>query len=92
MSTPGPWKVQPGRSPGILEVVGASFTVTIVTQAIGLTFDDFCLRTADAHLMAASPLLLAAAKKALAECVDLIGTEAGNDLIHAIAMAGGSQR
>lgn len=44
------------------------------------------------HLIAAAPDLLAAAVKALNECCDLIGTDAGNALIAAIAKAHGSSK
>lgn len=44
----------------------------------------------EAHLVAAAPELLAAAQKALRECSDLIGTEAGDALEAAIRAAGGS--
>ena len=42
---------------------------------------------ANAVLIAAAPELLSAARRALAECVDLIGTPAGNALSAAIAKA-----
>jgi len=46
----------------------------------------------DMRLMAASPCLLAAAKKALAECADLIATPAGEALQAAIKKAiGGAE-
>jgi len=44
----------------------------------------------EALLIAAAPDLLAAAKKALDECCDLIGTEAGNALANAIKSAQGA--
>jgi hypothetical protein len=44
---------------------------------------------ADARLIAAAPELLEAARKALAECCDLIATDAGNALEAAIAKAEG---
>lgn len=40
-----------------------------------------------ARLMAAAPSLLAAAEKALSECCDLIGTDAGNALADAVAQS-----
>lgn len=58
--TPGPWNVQPGYYPGFLEVVGASFTISVVTLATDLTLEDSFKRTADALLIAAAPDLLAA--------------------------------
>ena len=89
MSTPGPWRVQVGHYPGFLEIVGASFRVSVVLSATNLTWQDGMNRAADAYLMAASPLLLEAAKKAMAECCDLIGTPAGDALGEAIEQAEG---
>lgn len=54
------WKVVPGYYPGFLEIVGASFKVSIVTTATDLSFEDFCNRTRDAHIMAASKDMLLA--------------------------------
>lgn len=54
------WKVVPGYYPGFLEIVGASFTVSVVTTATDLSFEDFCNRTRDAHIMAASKDMLLA--------------------------------
>ena len=54
------WKVLPGYYPGFLEIVGASFKVSIVTTATDLSFEDFCNRTRDAHIMAASKDMLLA--------------------------------
>lgn len=54
------WKVVPGHYPGFLEIVGASFKVSIVTTATDLSFEDFCNRTRDAHIMAASKDMLLA--------------------------------
>lgn len=54
------WKVVPGHYPGFLNIVGASFTVSIVTTATDLSFEDFCNRTRDAHIMAASKDMLLA--------------------------------
>ena len=48
------WKVVPGYYPGFLNIVGASFDVSIVTTATDLSFEDFCNRTRDAHIMAAA--------------------------------------
>ena len=56
------WKVVPGHYPGFLNIVGASFTVSIVTTATDLSFEDFCNRTRDAHIMAASKDMLIALK------------------------------
>lgn len=54
------WKVVSGYYPGFLEIVGASFKVSIVTTASDLSFDDFCNRTNDAHIMAAANDMLIA--------------------------------
>ena len=54
------WKVVDGYYPGFLEIVGASYTVSIVTSATDLTPEDYVNRTNDAHLMAAAPDLLEA--------------------------------
>jgi len=54
------WKVVPGHYPGFLNIVGASFNVSIVTTATDLTFEDFCNRTEDAHIMAAAKDMLVA--------------------------------
>lgn len=54
------WKVVPGYYPGFLEIVGASFTVSVVTTATDLSFDDFVKRTRDAHIMAAAKDMLLA--------------------------------
>ena len=52
------WKVVDGYYPGFLNIVGASYTVSIVTSASDLTIEDYVNRTNDAHLMAAAPDLL----------------------------------
>ena len=57
------WKVVDGYYPGFLNIVGASYTVSIVTSATDLTIEDYVNRTNDAHLMAAAPKLLAALVK-----------------------------
>ena len=54
------WKVVPGHYPGFLNIVGASFTVSIVTTATDLSFEDFFNRTRDAHIMAAAKDMLLA--------------------------------
>lgn len=54
------WKVVDGYYPGFLNIVGASYTVSIVTSATDLTLEDYVNRTNDAHLMAAAPDLLEA--------------------------------
>lgn len=59
------WQVVDGYYPGFLNIVGASYTVSIVTSATDLTLEDYVNRTNDAHLMAAAPDLLEALEKAL---------------------------
>lgn len=59
------WKVVDCYYPGFLNIVGASYTVSIVTSATDLTHEDYVNRTNDAHLMAAAPDLLEALEKAL---------------------------
>lgn len=59
------WKVVDSYYPGFLNIVGASYTVSIVTSASDLTLEDYVNRTNDAHLMAAAPDLLEALEKAL---------------------------
>ena len=54
------WKVVDGYYPGFLNIVGASYTVSIVTSASDLTLEDYVNRTNDAHLMAAAPDMLEA--------------------------------
>ena len=67
------WKVVDGYYPGFLNIVGASYTVSIVTSATDLTLEDYVNRTNDAHLMAAAPELLQALKDMCEEfrCYDL---------------------
>lgn len=64
------WKVVDGYYPGFLNIVGASYTVSIVTSASDLTLEDYVNRTNDAHLMAAAPDLL----EALEQMIDEYGT------------------
>lgn len=54
------WKVVTGYYPGFLEIVGASFKVSVVTYATNLTLDDHIARVRDAHIMAASKDMLLA--------------------------------
>lgn len=61
------WKVVPGYYPGFLEIVGASFKVSIVTTASDLSFEDFVNRTNDAHIMAAAKDMLLALESMCAE-------------------------
>ena len=64
------WKVVDGYYPGFLEIVGASYKVSIVTSATDLTLEDYVSRTNDANLMAAAPDLL----EALEQMIDEYGT------------------
>ena len=59
------WKVVDGYYPGFLNIVGASYKVSIVTSATELTIEDYVNRTNDAHLMAAAPDLLEALENLL---------------------------
>ena len=58
--TPGPWQVVDGHYPGFREIIGPSFTISIVMLATDLTIHDRWNREADAFLIAAAPDLLAA--------------------------------
>jgi len=58
--TPGPWQVVDGHYPGFREIIGPSFTISIVMLATDLTIHDRWNREADAQLIAAAPDLLAA--------------------------------
>jgi len=57
--TPGPWQVVDGHYPGFREIIGPSFTISIVMLATDLTIHDRWNREADAFLIAAAPDLLA---------------------------------
>lgn len=61
------WKVVDGYYPGFLNIVGASYAVSIVTSATDLTLEDYVNRTNDAHLMAAAQDLLEALEKTIDE-------------------------
>lgn len=67
------WKVVDGYYPGFLEIVGASYKVSIVTSAIDLSLEDFVNRTNDAHLMAAAPDLLEALESSVEWHESVIG-------------------
>ncbi len=90
--TPGPWNVD--LETGEI-VAGKDKDFAVLGTIYGA--DDFpCSEDdisaeckANAHLIAAAPELLEAAKKALEDCVDLIATEAGIALEKAIAKAEG---
>lgn len=60
MHTPGPWSVVDGYYPGLLDIVGPSFKITVVTSAIDLDLKDYMARTGDCRLIAAAPDLLEA--------------------------------
>ena len=75
------WKVVDGYYPGFLNIVGASYTVSIVTSATDLTLEDYVNRTNDAHLMAAAPDLLDAIEL-LEQCGFDDEDESGWGVIH----------
>ena len=92
--TPGPWRIGTAGS-----TVGANYSM--LGRKLGVwvnilhgnekhgtetraTLEE---AYANAKLMHAAPELLAAAQKALAECCDLVATEAGNALAAAIDKA-----
>lgn len=75
------WKVVDGYYPGFLNIVGASYTVSIVTSATDLTLEDYVNRTNDAHLMAAAPDLLDALEL-LEQCGFDDEDESGWGVIH----------
>lgn len=58
--TKGPWHVTDGYYPGFIEVVGASFKISIVTRATDISINQAMAREADAHLISAAPDLLEA--------------------------------
>jgi len=83
--TPAPWKFKDtGASAKIISADGGTIATIIVTSK-GTPEE----KKANARLIAAAPELLEAAQKALDDCVDLIGTEAGYALEAAIAKATG---
>ncbi len=53
--TKGPWTVTKNDPPGFIGIDGASFKVRKPIYATDLTYEDGVQRTADAHLMSASP-------------------------------------
>jgi len=85
------WKVVPGHYPGFLNIVGASFTVSIVTTATDLSFEDFCNRTRDAHIMAAAKEMLLALQN-LENDAGQIPDHAWQMCQRAIAAAGGNTK
>lgn len=58
--TPGPWTVEPGHYPGMIDIKGPSFGIAVVLVASDLDFNDHSIRTSDANLIAAAPDLLEA--------------------------------
>ncbi|MEQ0949305.1 hypothetical protein ABLR35_12430 [Pseudomonas aeruginosa] len=66
--TPGPWVVVDGHYPSFIEIKGPSFSISVVTTALDLDFNDYMSRTADARLIAAAPELL----EALQACIQQI--------------------
>lgn len=78
-STPTPWSVHKIKNTKGFSVLAAGVEEPIAT--VGKLEDAvFMVRACNSHVE-----LLAACKKAMDECVDLIGTEAGNALEAAIA-------
>lgn len=64
--TPGPWSVVDGHYPGFITITGPSSSISIVTSAIDLDFNDYLVRTADAHLIASAPELLSIVQRFVA--------------------------
>lgn len=60
------WHVAPGHHPGILEIVGPSFKISVITEAFDLTPEQSAQRVADAHILAAAQDMLSAARAAIA--------------------------
>jgi hypothetical protein len=72
--TKGPWRVTDGFYPGFLEVVGASFKISIVTSATDISINQAMTREADAHLISAAPELLEALQE-LASAAEAMGID-----------------
>lgn len=94
--TPGPWRVNDNPMAMseyciLAESRGTGFGASVATanQREGYNALSPEEAKANARLIAAAPDLLDAAKKALADCVDLIATPAGEALQTAIAKAEG---
>ena len=83
--TPGPWTAWINASNKHGDITSHKYTIAKVDCRYGAIGEP----EANARLIAAAPLLLEAAQKALDECVDLIATDAGNALEAAIAKATG---
>tara|TARA_R110000782_G_C14497448_1_gene378122 strand:+ start:66 stop:332 length:267 start_codon:yes stop_codon:yes gene_type:complete len=80
--TKGEWEVREERG----------YDIDIINKNIDICFLGFSelnyeTRLSNAKIIAAAPKLLAAAIKAIEECCDLIGTDAGNSLEKAINKA-----
>ena len=62
------WKVVKAPNTwGAYNILGASFNVTVITQATDLTLQDETNRLCDAYMMAASPALYDALEAELAD-------------------------
>lgn len=88
--TPGPWWITPS---GVRDR-GGYICHTNPAQRYEGQDERFAQETAERAanklLIAAAPELLNAVQLALNDCVDLIGTQAGNALAAAVAKASGS--
>lgn len=84
--TNGPWFVIEDRPPA-QNVVWADEATVIADCGYGSIPVE--KREANMRLIAAAPDLLAACKKAMVECCDLIETDAGNAIRDAVAKAEG---
>jgi hypothetical protein len=95
--TPGPWEIDYDTRPaevctvhGLPQDGEDQLGYAYVRGAIGYWDADAAENLANLRLIAAAPDLLAAARQALTECVDLMATPAGEALEAAIAKATGS--
>lgn len=74
--TKGPWRVTDSYYPGFLEVVGASFKISIVTMATDISVNQSMVREADARLISAAPELLEALQE-LTSAAEAAGIDTG---------------